>query len=158
MLSGHKGWSEQDDAVPLRGMTSSPEIDPSKATSFPLRPRKRTPDYWHWEWVAIVVSFLAIAATSVVLVIFDGKPIPAWSWTSTGISVNAILSLLSTLSRASLLIPIDECMGQLMWLWFASRERRLADLELFNQASRGPLGAAKLLWKQKGMCVLPQVD
>lgn len=100
-----------------------------------------------------MVSFLAIAATAVVLILFDGQPIPDWSLGAKGVSVNAILSLLSTLSRASLLIPIDECMGQLMWLWFASKERRLADLEIYNQASRGPLGAAKLLWRQKGMCV-----
>ncbi|CAZ81096.1 unnamed protein product [Tuber melanosporum] len=127
-------------------------LDPDAKSSptFPLHRKKRRIDYWAWEWLAILVSFLAIVASTIVLLLFDDRAIPAWSWSSGGISVNAILSLLSTLSRASLLVPIDECMGQLMWLWFSKRERRLADVEVYNQASRGPLGALKLCWRQKG--------
>ncbi|RPA99467.1 hypothetical protein L873DRAFT_1683865 [Choiromyces venosus 120613-1] len=126
--------------------------DPSSKSSpaFPLHRKKRRIDYWAWEWLAIIVSFFAIVASTVVLMLFDDQAIPSWSLGTGGVSVNAILSLLSTLSRASLLVPIDECMGQLMWLWFSERERRLMDVEVYNQASRGPLGALRLFWRQRG--------
>ncbi|CUS07400.1 unnamed protein product [Tuber aestivum] len=144
-------WFE--DTIPLQAPgqhLTMHDRDGKSSPAFPLHTKKRRVDYWAWEWLAILISFLAIVASTIVLLLFNDKAIPAWSWSSSGISVNAILSLLSTLSRASLLVPIDECMGQLMWLWFSKRERRLADVEVYNQASRGPLGALKLCWRQKG--------
>lgn len=150
-----RDWPEED-TIPLRADQhhTMHDLDTKPSSAFPLHHKKRRIDYWAWEWLAILVSFLAVVTSTVVLFLFDDRPIPAWSWSSGGISVNAILSLLSTMSRASLLVPIDECMGQLMWLWFSKRERRLADVEVYNQASRGPLGALVLFWKQKGLYVI----
>lgn len=98
-----------------------------------------------------MVSLIAVIASAATLMVFDGKPIPKWSWRSNGISVNAILSLLSALSRSSLLMPIDECMGQLMWLRFATREQRLADIGVYAGAAKGPGGALRLIWRQRGL-------
>lgn len=134
---------------------NSPSTKPLLPSSapIPLHPQKQRIDYWAWEYVALLVSFLAVATSAVVLLMFDQKPIPAWSWQSNGISVNSIISLLSTLSRASLLMPIDECMGQLMWLRYEYRAQRLADVGLYNEASRGAWGALRLVWRQRGRCV-----
>ncbi|KAI5837342.1 hypothetical protein DFP73DRAFT_589071 [Morchella snyderi] len=135
---------------------ASPENSPSakpllpSSAPIPLHPQKQRIDYWAWEFIALIVSFIAVATSAVVLLMFDQKPIPAWSWQSNGISVNSIISLLSTLSRASLLMPIDECMGQLMWLRYEYRAQRLADVGLYNEASRGAWGALRLVWKQRG--------
>ncbi|RPB17792.1 hypothetical protein P167DRAFT_569531 [Morchella conica CCBAS932] len=131
---------------------NSPSTKPLLPSSapIPLHPQKQRIDYWAWEYVALLVSFLAVATSAVVLLMFDQKPIPAWSWQSNGISVNSIISLLSTLSRASLLMPIDECMGQLMWLRYEYRAQRLADVGLYNEASRGAWGALRLVWRQRG--------
>ncbi len=41
-------------------------------------------------------------------------------------------------------------LGQLKWVWFAEEERQLADLETFDNATRGLSGSAKLLWKLRG--------
>lgn len=49
------------------------------------------------------------------------------------------------------MIPLDEALGQLMWLSFAKKSRMLSEVELFNQASRGPWGAMVLIWKRRGM-------
>lgn len=151
----------QDSAyLPLKEMASSKSHHPYesslgsaelKPAPFQLRQKKRKVDYWAWEWMALVASFIAVVASAVILVMFDNRPIPEWSWQSNGVSVNSILSLLSTLSRASLLVPIDECIGQLMWLRYALREQKLADVKLYAEAARGPMGAARLLWKQKGL-------
>jgi hypothetical protein len=45
---------------------------------------------------------------------------------------------------------MDDAIGQLLWLTFLERERQLDEAELYNEASRGPLGALKLLWRRKG--------
>jgi hypothetical protein len=151
--------SSREEYLPLRDMfypTPSaydqfPRPTDTKSTPFQLRPKKRKLEFWAWEWTALIVSFLAVTASAITLRIFDGRPIPQWSWHSKGISVNSLLSLLSTLSRASLLMPIDECMGQLMWLRFAAQQHRLADVRMYSEATRGPLGALKLMWRQKGL-------
>lgn len=148
--------------LPLRGMQSpgppSYDLQPSgsfsserKPAPYRLRSRKRKPDFWAWEWMALLVSLCAVVGSGITLLHFDNKKIPKWSWRTNGISVNSILSLLSTLSRGSLMLPLDECMGQLMWLRFAMKEQRLSDIRAYNEAVRGPLGALKLLMRQKGL-------
>lgn len=153
--------SRESEYLPLRDVSystpspydRSPGSFPSESKAAPFQLHKKKPkvEFWAWEWMALLVSFLAVLASALTLRIFDGRPIPKWSWHTNGISVNSILSLLSTLSRASLLMPIDECMGQLMWLRFAAQQQRLGDITAFNEAARGPLGALKLLWRQKGL-------
>lgn len=143
--------NREPDYFPLADMSSSPGPPSYSPVPFQMANKKRKTNYWGWEWMALVVSLIAVLASAATLMVFDQKPIPKWSWSSDGISVNAILSILSAMSRASLLMPIDECMGQLMWLRFAAREQRLADVGVFSAAANGPLGALKLIWRQRGM-------
>ena len=106
---------------------------------------------WWFEFLSLVTSAAAIVATFAILRLFDRKPIPHWATAGSGLSLNSILSVFSTMSRASLLVPIDRSIGQLYWLAIARRGRRLAEAEMYNQASRGPHGAIRLLWKRRGM-------
>ena len=69
------------------------------------------------------------------------KRIPDWP---SGLSVNAILSVLVTVMKGATGITIAECLSQLKWSWF-KRQRKLGDLETFDEASRGAWGAAILL-------------
>lgn len=55
-----------------------------------------------------------------------------------------MVSALSTISKALLLKPVGASIGQLKWLHLR-RPHRIYDFELFNQASRGPLGSIFLL-------------
>lgn len=150
--------SSEPNYVQLADMSSPgpPSYDaaasgPPSPAPFKMVNKKQKINYWAWEWMALVVSLIAVLVSAATLMVFDGRPIPKWSWQSNGISVNAILSLLSALSRASLLMPIDECMGQLMWLRFASREQRLADVGVYADAAKGPGGALRLIWRQRGL-------
>jgi len=104
---------------------------------------------WWFEILALLASGLALMATIMLLKYVDDTAISSWSEEQSGLSINAILSILSTVSRSCLLVPLDEVMGQLMWLAFMQRERRLYDVELYNEASRGPWGAMKLIWRRK---------
>ncbi|KAG6367382.1 hypothetical protein INS49_001571 [Diaporthe citri] len=71
----------------------------------------------------------------------DNRPLDTWTQK---ISPNAMVSALSTLSKALLLEPVGASIGQLRWLHLR-RPRRMYDFELFDQASRGPLGSIFLL-------------
>jgi hypothetical protein len=63
--------------------------------------------------------------------------------------MNSILSLLSTIAKICVLIPVSKGLGQLKWVWFAKKERSLRDIETFESASRGLTGSALLMWKLK---------
>ncbi|KAH6651930.1 hypothetical protein BKA67DRAFT_660709 [Truncatella angustata] len=78
---------------------------------------------------------------------FDGQEPPRWV---DGITLNTFIAFLASLAKLALMIPVIESLGQLKWIWFASKPRALDDFQLFDQASRGGLGCIKLLIKLKG--------
>ncbi|RFU34989.1 hypothetical protein B7463_g1356, partial [Scytalidium lignicola] len=102
-------------------------------------------DWFLWETIGILVAISTMASMVAVLISFDGKATPDWP---AGITLNSMLSWLSTLTRSAMLIPISKGIAQLKWVWFSSR-RRLSDLERFDDASRGPWGSLVLLWRLK---------
>lgn len=64
-------------------------------------------------------------------------------------SLNTLLSWLSTVDKGCILFPVSATLSQLMWVWFAERKRPLSGLTVFDNASRGIYGSAKLLWALK---------
>ncbi|KAF2034201.1 hypothetical protein EK21DRAFT_108241 [Setomelanomma holmii] len=56
-----------------------------------------------------------------------------------------VLAFLGAIMRAAMLLGVATAIGQLKWSWFRSG-RRLLDLETFDEAARGMLGSAKLIW------------
>ncbi|KZM28523.1 hypothetical protein ST47_g317 [Ascochyta rabiei] len=58
-------------------------------------------------------------------------------------------NLLSKVASAALIVPTSEALGQLKWNWFHS-SKAIWDFEIFDKASRGPWGAALLLYRTKG--------
>lgn len=72
---------------------------------------------------------------------FSGKPIPDLP---RGVTLNALISVLATTSKSLLLFVVGSCLGQLKWVWF-QRKRPLAQLQILEDAARGPLGAILLV-------------
>ncbi|RDW59536.1 hypothetical protein BP6252_12623 [Coleophoma cylindrospora] len=100
-------------------------------------PLKKAPSWivlWKWEVAAIVSSAALLAAIVAVLVTYNGKEIFTWH----GITLNAIISILSTASKASLLFTIGDSMGQWRLILFVRQSRPLKDLARVYDASRGP--------------------
>jgi len=91
-----------------------------------------------------------MAAIIFILLYFDGQPLPSWPHK---VTLNSILALLTTVAKAGLMIPIGAAIGQLKWIWFAEKERPLADFQTFDEASRGPIGGLKLIGRLRGMYV-----
>ncbi|TLS28046.1 hypothetical protein PpBr36_01641, partial [Pyricularia pennisetigena] len=103
-----------------------------------------TQDGWLIETVSLVFSLLCVIGLVVILVLIQGRKVDEWPVILTP---NTFVSLLSTLSKAALLVPVANSIGQLKWLHFEQgRPRRLVDLEVFDGATRGPAGALSLLW------------
>jgi len=97
---------------------------------------------WWFEFTSWYISALCLAAILVVLIKYDHKPVPLLPF---GITINAIISVLSGVLKSALLIPIAEAIGQLKWNWFRGISRDLTDFEVFDEASRGPWGSLVLL-------------
>lgn len=101
---------------------------------------------WWFEMLAMGFSLTCLIANIGFLRYLDEKPYQSWRISKVDITPNAIISFLATLNKASMLLPVAEVLVQLKWLWFQARRRRVFDLQIFDDASRGPLGSLRLLW------------
>lgn len=100
---------------------------------------------WTWEFASAGLSLTCLLAVVIFLLVFQDKPLSRWN-VRLDITPNTLVSFLSTLSRASLLLPIASSISQLKWIHAASAPNYLSDIEVFDAASRGPWGALTLLW------------
>ncbi|KAK1252177.1 hypothetical protein MKX08_003364 [Trichoderma sp. CBMAI-0020] len=96
---------------------------------------------WTSEILAMASSIILLIAMTVLLAAFNRKPIfDNKIWT-----LNALISTLSTASKACLLAAVASCISQENWVLFSGKPRRLYDFELVSGASRGPFGSFKVL-------------
>lgn len=119
------------------------------ATPKQLRNRKRTALITHWwlEILSCVIATILFLALVLVLYYFNNKAIPQWP---SGLTVNTIVALLSTLCRALTYLPLAEGLSQLKWNWFIGKQRPLRDITYFDEASRGAWGALRLPFVLRG--------
>jgi hypothetical protein len=97
--------------------------------------------WWITEIASAGAAILTLAAMLGFLYYLDGKTI----WTGKP-NVNSILSFITTITKATLLMPVASAMAQLKWKWF-HQERTLSDIEVFDEGGRGVLGSVKLILK-----------
>lgn len=100
-------------------------------------------DSWLWEIASVIFSAACVVAMVAVLLNTQGTALSAWHLS---IAPNTVISVLATVSKTSLLLPVTESISQLKWLHF-DKVHRLSDLDLYNRASRGPLGALFFLFR-----------
>lgn len=109
-------------------------------TSWWTRTRHFCSRTWAWEIVAIVLSLSCMTSIIGVLIYEQDKPLSQWSLR---VSPSAVVSFLASLCKASLMVAVVEIISQYKWLFFASEPQKTSDLQLFDEASRGPWGSAK---------------
>ncbi|KAI9739830.1 MAG: hypothetical protein M1834_006551 [Cirrosporium novae-zelandiae] len=134
---------DYNDEVNKNLPTHIKSIDETSA-SFDPRGRAYLADWW-LEILATILSVSALAAIFVVLVIYSSRPLASWPFS---INLNTVISTCATVSKSSLLLAVAQCISQLKWAYFQNPTRRpgrLYDLQIFDDASRGPLGACYLL-------------
>lgn len=124
----------------LRSITDVPDKRPSMYSILVM-------DTWVCETIAMIFSLGCIVAIAFTVGNYDGDPIPSLP---SGVTLNALISILSTAARAALFFVVSSSMRQLKWCWLVRRGRRLQDVQVMDEASRGPLGAIKVLAKWTG--------
>lgn len=97
---------------------------------------------WWQEIAAIILSVLALIALVVTLYPHNNQPLPKWPYS---ISVNTLVSIYVVIFKAAILFATAETLSQLKWLWYR-RQRPLHHVDVYDQASRGPMGSLKFLW------------
>ncbi|KAK3347215.1 hypothetical protein B0T25DRAFT_297102 [Lasiosphaeria hispida] len=102
---------------------------------------------WTFEVASLIVAILAVAAIIAVLAFYDNKPLPSWP---SSITLNAVIAVLATVATASMSVPLSSGLGQLKWIRFREGRAPLSDMEHFDDASRGALGAINLLFRARG--------
>ncbi|OJD13755.1 hypothetical protein AJ78_05822 [Emergomyces pasteurianus Ep9510] len=107
---------------------------------------RRVLDWWLWELSACVLSPLALVASIAILAAYSGGRAPELPKNFT---LNAIISILTNVVKASILFVVAASISQLKWLWLKDT-RSLQDLQVFDDASRGPLGALYIIFFLRG--------
>ncbi|KAK3395213.1 hypothetical protein B0H63DRAFT_386978 [Podospora didyma] len=102
---------------------------------------------WTYEMVSMLVAIAAVGSIIAVLSYYDGKPLPSWP---SSLTINAVVAILATVATASMSVPLSSGLGQLKWIRFKEGRAPLSDMELFDDASRGPYGALNLLLRARG--------
>ncbi|KAL5359479.1 hypothetical protein BJX96DRAFT_164468 [Aspergillus floccosus] len=133
-------------------------LDDTPAASEPRRQRplssaeqvllqSQTRDFWGISWtleiLGCLTSIVFLVAIIAVLFYYDGRPMPQWPY---GITLNALVSVLSTVMKATMAFILTESLAQLKWSWFRDGNR-LSDLPLLDAASRGVMGAFVVLFR-----------
>ena len=143
-------WSESaSEHSSLRGQKPHNEksVDDSNDASSTTKSLFPAVGSWNLEIISIVVSCASVAGIIGVLARFSDRPLPEWPL---NITLNTLIALLATIANANLLPPIQSGLSQLKWVRFKNKRAPLSDMEAFDDASRGTLGAIKLLAKGRG--------
>lgn len=101
---------------------------------------------WLPEYLCCSVALAVLISIIAILYRYQNASIPELPYR---ITINTLISILVTVLKSALAIPLCEAISQLKWIWF-SEKRPLYDMATFDSASRGALGAARLLVLLRG--------
>ncbi|KAL4888134.1 hypothetical protein BDV59DRAFT_148904 [Aspergillus ambiguus] len=99
-------------------------------------------DLWIWEILLLFVASFTLSAIVIVLQQYNGKDLPNWPF---GITINSILSFIAQVLTACITGVVATCLSQSKWIHVKTRDRSLADINIYDFASRGPIGCLAFL-------------
>ncbi|KAF2466299.1 uncharacterized protein BDR25DRAFT_268730 [Lindgomyces ingoldianus] len=108
---------------------------------------------WWWEAGGLCLSILCVALIAAIMFSMHNRALPDWNLP---IQPNSLIAVFSTIAKTALLVTIAECISQLKWAYF-QKPRNLNELQVFDDASRGPWGSLVFLWKTGGTALLASV-
>jgi hypothetical protein len=97
---------------------------------------------WLWEIAACWLAMASHVTMIALLIVYHDAKVSAWTapWT-----FNSNVAFFITIIKGACLSPVASCLGQLKWRRFWG-SNPLSDMEIFDEASRGVFGSAKLLF------------
>jgi hypothetical protein len=126
----------------------------SNVSSMPSSTGKR-PSILHnffWEIFCSILATTSLLTFVAILWKHDNQESPEWSLGHVTVTLNTIISIVSTVFRSSLLVPVAQSISQLCWIQYR-QPRSLHDICYYDSASRGPLGSIRLLFRLRFMYV-----
>lgn len=114
-------------------------------------------DTWLFEGIALAFSISCFIAVCVILLVYDNKLRPDTLLYE--LTLNTLVSILATGCKSALVLVVGEAISQLKWLWFhrstqSNDGRQLFDMQSFDAASRGPLGAFMILIRHRAQSLV----
>lgn len=139
-MSG-KYWGSEPEYERARVHDEDPDSSTSVRTEY-TRYNILSSSEWLLEILTSIASLIIFAGVVYIFWQVDGEPLSSWKHP---ISINALVSLLTTACAAALMHSVSECISQLKWLHFRRQPEKLENFERFDSASRGPWGSVKFL-------------
>lgn len=142
-------YPRDDNSLQSTSGIAHPNMSSSRArlcVQFWARVRNLFVDWWMGELLAIVLSLATFGLLVFILYKYDGQHLPTLFH---NLSLTFVVSILATTSKSLLLLTVASAIGQFKWLWIFTKQSQLQDLQIFDEASRGPLGAFKQLTSKK---------
>ncbi|KAF4556381.1 Hypothetical protein D9617_1g082580 [Elsinoe fawcettii] len=136
-------WSENDSINSAEKQRLSRETTGTSKTSSTLLQTRS----WTLEIISLVTAMAAVGGIIGTLGHFNDRALPDWPF---DITLSALIALLATIANANLAVPVQSGLSQLKWIRFKAGRTPLADMEVYDEASRGSWGALKLLVKRRG--------
>jgi hypothetical protein len=97
---------------------------------------------WWMETSACFIVIASLCAIVGIVSYHNGQPLPDWKH---GFTINSMISIFLTLMKSGMGLVVAQGLAHLKWTWFDDA-RPLQDLETYDAATKGPLGALMLLW------------
>lgn len=153
-LTSYQMWNYDKHPAPHEGELTptgyNRNFESTALTSEPNRGYKRNRTCSGSEWrLEMFSSSMNLILFGLIIAIFctmNNRPLDDWPLK---ISLNAVISILTTACSAAMMHSVSASISQLKWLHFKTRPRRLFNLEAFDEASRGPYGSVKFLLSVK---------
>lgn len=98
---------------------------------------------WLFEIISLLVSMVCMSAIVAIYLYIKNEPLAKLG------DLLTFANILGKVASAALIVPTTEALGQLKWNWF-HQSNAMYDFEIFDKATRGPWGAAMLLYRTKG--------
>jgi hypothetical protein len=129
----------------------TPNQSQSSVSERPEKSSWYTPHGWLLEIAAMIASLCCTSALVILLLEVQDTPYEDWSFS---VGLNPTISTLTTIARGTLLLSVSACLSQGKWLHFV-KPSPLHAMNVFDQASRGPLGALTIVLTMKTYIGLP---
>lgn len=120
-----------------------PDVCPDSGPDCSQLSSKNLTTNWMWECVSVIFSVLCMAAIAIIALNIDGIWLSQWHL---DLQPSTVISILMTACQSSLMFSVAEIISYSKWFYFKTRSRCLKELDVFDSASRSPLGSLNLLW------------
>lgn len=99
---------------------------------------------WLLEQMSILASAACLVGVIYILIRMENQPLA--SWPLGFLNLNSSIAVLVTALKSWAMLVVAACLSQSKWTFFRKRRAPLHQLDVIDEASRGPLGAARLVW------------